>query len=143
MNQYFSHLWRTICINCDPFASIGGIWRPLVPCNDHFHTPYTVTTIYCHSPYTITPIHFHSNKPLNSLIFIIFKPLNPFIVIVFTPFKSFIFIAFTHFYTPSANSIGTSRHGLSGSTSSSILLAHIFIACPGQHRHLHHWYIFS
>ena len=64
-------------------------------------------------------------------IFIVFTPLHP----IHCP-------SLYTVYTLSANSIGKSHHGLSGSTSSAILLVDLVMGFPGQHRQPHHWYIF-
>ena len=90
-------------------------------CNDCCHTVYTVTHIHCHTVYTVTPIHFHT-------------------VYTITPIhRHTVYIV----YTPSANRIGTSGHGLPGSTWTATLLAHLVVACPGRHGQPYYWYILS
>ena len=91
---------------------------------------------------------------LHPFIVTVLTPLHLFIVIVFTPFTtlhchSHYTIAPIHYhslytvYTTSANSIGTSFYGLFGSTSSSILLLHLVMICPGRRRQPYHCYILS
>ena len=98
----------------------------------HCHTVYTLTHAHCHTVCTITPIHFHTVytvTPIHCHTFYTITPIHRHTVYVF--------------YTPSANRIGTSGHGLRGSTWTAALLAHLFVACPARHGQPYYLYIFS
>ena len=96
----------------------------------------------------------YSSHHYTFLTVIILTSLHPFTVILLTLLLLFTVILLKplhpiHFhclysvYTPSANIISTFRWGLSASTSSEILLVHLVMTCPGQHRQPHYWYVLS
>ena len=121
-------------------SGIVILFTPLHPCNFVLFTP-------------LHPCIFILFTPLYPCIVILLTPLQPCIAILLTPLQPCIIYSYTittmhrhipyTIYTPSANSCGTSFHGMSGSASSAILLIHLFMECPGLHHQPYYWCILS
>ena len=144
-------------MHCHTLCTIAPTYchTPCTIVPTHCHTLRTTASMHCHT-YTISPMHLsYSLHHCNHAFVILLTPLQPCIVIVFTPFTHPQPIVLVHLVMTyldrhgqpyywyilachvrvdmGSHLIGTSFHGLSGCTSSAILLVHFVMACPVHH----------